>query len=114
LAIGIAVGVGGLNLALPALFVVASAIGVVLHVNGINLPGAEIVVAASVVLAGFLLARGRALSVWIWAVLFAVAWGSSWSRAHSRSQPHCSRDAGAAASPNLHRGLRERPSSGLD
>jgi urease accessory protein len=73
LAIGIAVGVGGLNLALPALFVVASAIGVVLHVNGINLPGAEIVVAASVLLAGFLLARGRALSVWIWAVLFAVA-----------------------------------------
>jgi len=45
----------------------------VLHVNGINLPGAEIVVAASVLLAGFLLARGRALSVWIWAVLFAVA-----------------------------------------
>ena len=73
LAIGIAVGVGGLNLALPALFVVASAIGVVLHVNGINLPGAEIVVAASVLLAGFLLARGRALSVWIWAVLFAGA-----------------------------------------
>src|SRR5262249_12508531 len=31
LAVGIAVGVGGLNLALPALFVVASAIGVVLH-----------------------------------------------------------------------------------
>ena len=73
LAVGIAVGVGGLNLALPALFVVASAIGVVLHVNGINLPGAEIVVAASVLLAGFLLARGRALSVWIWTVLFAVA-----------------------------------------
>jgi urease accessory protein len=45
----------------------------VLHVNGVNLPGAEIVVAASVLLAGFLLARGRALSVWIWAVLFAVA-----------------------------------------
>jgi len=73
LAIGIAVGVGGLNLALPALFVVASAVGVMLHVNGINLPGAEIVVAASVLLAGFLLARGRALSVWMWAGLFAVA-----------------------------------------
>jgi len=73
LAIGIAVGVGGLNLALPALFVVASATGVVLHVNGINLPGAEIGVAASVLLAGFLLALGRALSVWIWAALFVVA-----------------------------------------
>src|SRR5947207_13677809 len=73
LAIGIAVGIGGLNLALPALFVIASAIGVMLHVNGINLPGAEIVVACSVLLAGFLIARGRALSVGSWAALFAVA-----------------------------------------
>jgi urease accessory protein len=73
LAIGIAVGVGGLNLALPALFVIASAIGVMLHVNGINFPAAEIIVACSVLLAGFLIARGRALSVWWWAALFAVA-----------------------------------------
>ena len=49
LAIGIVAGVGGLNLALPALFVIASAIGVMLHVNGINFPG------------------------WRWAALFAVA-----------------------------------------
>jgi urease accessory protein len=73
LAIGIAVGIGGLNLALPALFVIASAIGVVLHVSGINFPGAEIIVACSVLLAGFLIARGRALSVGSWAALFAVA-----------------------------------------
>jgi len=73
LAIGIAVGIGGLNLALPALFVIASAIGVILHVNGINFPGAEIFVACSVLLAGFLIARGRGLSVWTWAALFAVA-----------------------------------------
>ena len=53
LAIGVAVGVGGLNLVLPALFVVASAIGVALHVNGIDVPGAEILVAVSVLLAGF-------------------------------------------------------------
>jgi urease accessory protein len=73
LAVGIAVGVGGLNLALPALFVLASAIGVLLHVSGVHLPGAEIVVAASVLPAGFLIARGRAHSVGMWAVLFAVA-----------------------------------------
>lgn len=73
LAIGIAVGIGGLNLALPALFVLASAIGVMLHVNGINLPSAEIAVALSVLLAGFLIARGRVLSVGSWAALFAVA-----------------------------------------
>ena len=40
IAVGVAVGVGGLNLALPVLFVAASAIGVALHVNGMNLPGA--------------------------------------------------------------------------
>src|SRR4051794_39657740 len=73
LAIGVAVGVGGLNLVLPLLFVVASAIGVTLHVNGINLPGAEIVVAVSVLFAGFLIARGRALPVSLWAILFAAA-----------------------------------------
>ena len=73
LAIGVAVGVGGLNLVLPLLFVVASAIGVTLHVNGVNLPGAEILVAVSVLFAGFLIARGRALPVSLWAILFAAA-----------------------------------------
>ena len=73
LAVGVAVGVGGLNLVLPLLFVVASAIGVTLHVNGVNLPGAEIVVAVSVLFAGFLIARGRALPVSLWAILFAAA-----------------------------------------
>ena len=73
LAIGVAVGVGGLNLVLPLLFVVASAIGVTLHVNGVNVPGAEIVVAVSVLFAGFLIARGRALPVSLWAILFAAA-----------------------------------------
>ena len=73
LAIGVAVGVGGLSLVLPLLFVVASAIDVTLHVNGVNLPGAEIVVAVSVLFAGFLIARGRALPVSLWAILFAAA-----------------------------------------
>ena len=73
LAIGVAVGVGGLSLVLPLLFVVASAIGVTLHVNGVNLPGAETVVAVSVLFAGFLIARGRALPVSLWAILFAAA-----------------------------------------
>src|SRR5215831_20866458 len=47
LAAGLAVGVGRLNLALPALFVVASAAGVALHVGAVTIPGAEIVIAAS-------------------------------------------------------------------
>jgi urease accessory protein len=73
LAIGIVVGIGNLNLALPALFVIASAVGVMLHVNGINLPWVELIVAGSVLFAGVLIVRGRALSVWWWMALFTVA-----------------------------------------
>jgi urease accessory protein len=73
LAVGVAVGVGGLNLALPVVFVAAMAIGVVVHVNGIGLPAAEIIVALSVLLTGLLIAYGRALPVAVWATLFAVA-----------------------------------------
>ncbi|HEX2216895.1 MAG TPA: HupE/UreJ family protein [Xanthobacteraceae bacterium] len=73
IAVGLAVGAGGLSLALPILFVAASAIGVALHVYGLNLPGAEVIVAATVILAGFALARGRELPLAAWAGLFAVA-----------------------------------------
>ncbi|HEY7666353.1 MAG TPA: HupE/UreJ family protein [Xanthobacteraceae bacterium] len=73
LALGVAVGVGGLNLALPAVFVAAMAVGVVVHVNGASLPAPELVVAASVLLAGILVAAGRALPVAAWATLFVVA-----------------------------------------
>jgi urease accessory protein len=73
IAVGIAVGVGGLSLALPAVFVGASALGVVLHVNAINIPGAELIVASSVIFAGFLIARGRELPLAAWAALFGVA-----------------------------------------
>jgi urease accessory protein len=73
LAVGIAVGVGGLNLALPAVFVMAMAIGVAAHVKGMGLPAAEIVVALSVLLAGGLIAWGRTLPVALWAAIFAIA-----------------------------------------
>jgi urease accessory protein len=72
-AMGIAVGVAGLHLALPALFIVVSAIGVALHVQGIALPATEVVVALSVLIAGAVLASGRAIGTAGWAVLFAVA-----------------------------------------
>ena len=74
-AIGLAVGVAGLSLAMPAVFVAASAVGVALHVGGANLPGAELVVAASVILAGGLLATSGAArkSLTLWVALFAVA-----------------------------------------
>jgi urease accessory protein len=73
IAVGVAVGAGGLSLALPVIFVAASAIGVALHVSGMELPGAELIVAASVVIAGVLLARGRSLPLAAWAALFGLA-----------------------------------------
>ena len=72
-AIGIAVGAFGLNLLLPAAFVVAMAVGVAIHVSGVSVPGAEIVVAASVVAAGLMLARTRPMPVIAWGALFTVA-----------------------------------------
>jgi urease accessory protein len=65
--------VGGLSLALPVVFVATSAIGVALHVNAVSIPGAELIVAASVIVAGLLLARGRALPLAAWAALFGLA-----------------------------------------
>jgi urease accessory protein len=72
-AMGVAVGVAGLGLMLPGLFVAASALGVALHVNGVALPIAEFGVAASVLLIGAIVAWGGALRPGVWAALFAVA-----------------------------------------
>lgn len=72
-AMGIAVGVAGLSLALPVVFVAASSLGVALHVAGLGLPAVEIAVAVSVVCAGALIAWGGAVPAAGWAALFAVA-----------------------------------------
>jgi len=73
IAVGVAVGVGGLNLGLPVLFVATSAIGVAAHVNGFSLPGSELIVASSVVIVGALVASGRALPLVAWGALFGLA-----------------------------------------
>ncbi|MGE0563239.1 MAG: HupE/UreJ family protein [Pseudolabrys sp.] len=72
-AIGIAVGVGGLNLGLPVVFVAFSAVGVLLHVYAIGLPAVEVVVALSVLTIGLIIARGHKLPLGAWAALFALA-----------------------------------------
>jgi urease accessory protein len=72
-AMGIAVGIAGLHLALPAAFAAFSIVGVALHVAGVGLPGAEIVVAASVLLIGALIAFGSQMPAAGWAGLFAFA-----------------------------------------
>jgi urease accessory protein len=73
LAVGLAVGVSGLNLLMSAIFVGASSVGVALHVYGVILPAAEIVVAGSVLIAGAMLARGTVFGSVVWAALFALA-----------------------------------------
>jgi len=75
IAIGIAVGACGLSLVLPAVYVIAMAAGVALQAGifTLPLPATEIMVALSTLLAGLLLARGRAISQIAWASLFAVA-----------------------------------------
>jgi urease accessory protein len=72
-AVGLAVGIARLSIWTPAAFVAASALGVALHVAGVNVPAAEIFVAASVILAGAVIARGLTLGTLGWASLFAVA-----------------------------------------
>ena len=72
-AVGLATGMARLQLAMPAIFIAVSALGVALHVRGIDLPVAEFVVAASVLLAGILIARGAAVRAAGWLALFAVA-----------------------------------------
>jgi urease accessory protein len=72
-AMGVAAGVAALNLAIPGVFIVASALGVGLHVQGVALPAAELVVAASVLLIGAMVAAGRALPTGGWVALFALA-----------------------------------------
>jgi urease accessory protein len=71
--LGIAIGIAGLNLFIPLLFLVAMACGVAAHVAAINIPGAELIVAISVLVAGTMLATGRAIHAAAWAILFIVA-----------------------------------------
>ena len=72
-ALGLVTGLAGLNLLLPVVFVAVSALGVALHVKGVTIPGAEVMVAGSVILAGALVARGAVSSTALWAALFAAS-----------------------------------------
>jgi urease accessory protein len=73
LGLGIVVGIAGLNLAIPAAFIGMSAMGVLVHFAGVTLPMAELVIAASVILVGGLIASGRTLGAPAWLALFALA-----------------------------------------
>jgi len=72
-AIGVAVGVGGLSFATPFLFLVAMACGVAAHVAAFNIPAVEMIVALSVIVAGVLLALDRRIPASGWAAIFSIA-----------------------------------------
>jgi len=72
-AIGVAVGVGGLSFATPVLFLVSMACGVAAHVAALNIPAAEMIVALSVIVAGVLLALDRRIPASGWAAIFSIA-----------------------------------------
>lgn len=72
-AVGVAAGIGRRGAALPVVFVAASVLGVAAHWLGFVLPGAEVAVAATVLVGGVVLARGRAPASPVWAALLAAA-----------------------------------------
>jgi urease accessory protein len=73
IALGVAVGIRGLNLLMPALFVGMSAIGVALHLNGVTVPAADFLVASSLLIVGVIIARGARPALSVWAGLFSLA-----------------------------------------
>jgi urease accessory protein len=73
IAAGVVVGIAGLKLILPLVFVGMSAAGVLLHVKGVTIPAVEAVVAGSVILVGALLAYGARVVPLAWGALFAFA-----------------------------------------
>jgi urease accessory protein len=73
LAVGVAAGVVGRSLVLPAAFVLSTIAGVLVHMVGFDLPMAEGVIAMSVLIAGGLIVTETELPAGTWAILFAFA-----------------------------------------
>jgi urease accessory protein len=72
-ALGIAVGVGRLSLTMPFLFLVAMACGVAAHVAAVNIQAAELIVGASVLIVGVLIALDWRIPASAWAAIFGIA-----------------------------------------
>lgn len=90
IAAGLAAGTGRLGAWLPLLFVGTSLVGVMAFWLGLVLPGAELLVAATVLAAGMALAIGRGLSRRGWAALLALgglAHGQAYAEAVLGAEP---------------------------
>jgi urease accessory protein len=72
-ALGIAVGIGRLSLTTPFLFLVAMACGVAAHVAAVNIQAAELIVGASVLIVGVLIALDWRIPASAWAAIFGIA-----------------------------------------
>jgi urease accessory protein len=73
LALGIAVGVFRLSFVNPLLFVVAMICGVAMHVAGFHLPAADLIVSASVLIAGLMLIIEERIPPALWMSVFVAA-----------------------------------------
>lgn len=62
-----------LGMIIPTAFVVATALGTVIHLQSVDLPAAELVISASVLLMGILLAKEKQVNLGIIAALSAIA-----------------------------------------
>lgn len=71
-AVGLATGLAGFSLAVPAAFVAASLVGVAIHVAAIDIPAVETLVAGTVAIAGALLLARRVPTAG-WAFLATLA-----------------------------------------
>ncbi|MEL7303355.1 MAG: HupE/UreJ family protein [Pseudomonadota bacterium] len=71
--VGLAAAISGSLILLPALFVGGSLIGCVLHLAGIGLPGAEVLIASSVLIVGLLVALAGRIPAVVWGTLAVVA-----------------------------------------
>lgn len=72
-AVGIAAVLIGRRFVAPLFFIIATLVGTGLHLASVNLPFAEVVIALSVALIGFVVLSGRALPLAALAALFSVA-----------------------------------------
>jgi urease accessory protein len=62
-----------LGMVIPGAFVAATALGAVIHLQGINLPAPEMIISASVLGIGILLARANQTNLWLLTGLAAIA-----------------------------------------
>lgn len=62
-----------LGMIIPTTFVVATAMGTAIHLQGINLPAPELVISASVLLIGILLAQKHQVTLSLLAIISAIA-----------------------------------------